>query len=542
MNWSDLSLSHKLRIPLILVGALLVILSAFEVYTIRSAAATSSLIEGVYTPALDKTLNADRDLYQAQVAERTIALGETSDDLYKQHSENLQQVEDRLTVVTQINVDEGTRMKAQQFLAAFREWRPKSEKLVSDVKSGRINTSAATASSMGALNDEFEAMREILDQVGENLSNGAAELYVKSVAMHESANSSLLLMAGISFVIIIATVIMLPPLIMLPLKRMTIALDHLARGEGDLTYRLPVEGKDEIGTTAKSFNQFLDSMQGLVSDIQSVTKEVSATSERVESGAHQSQQTTSHFVGELERVTHANNEMELAIDEVSRSTTEVADDARSAEEHLREISGQFKNSVTEIAALAGSVSNSAAVIRELEQETTGIVSLLDVIKGIAEQTNLLALNAAIEAARAGEQGRGFAVVADEVRNLAGKTQQATEDINDMIARLQNGVQRAVDTMQGGEETADRSVSSAKASEASIQEISSALVRIKDRSLQVAAAIEEQTSVINDINQNLNEARHLSQENQNVTRSLVDSVSAMNQSTIKMSRSVANFQV
>ena len=277
----------------------------------------------------------------------------------------------------------------------------------------------------------------------------------------------------------------------------------------------------------------------MVTNVQTVSTQVRGTTEQLEQGAQKSQETTAQFVAELEH-DYANREMEQ-VGEVSQSSTRVAEEATNAEKHVREIAEQFRSAVTDIAALA-SVSESAGVIRELEQETTGIASLLDVIKGIAEQTNLLALNAAIEAARAGEQGRGFAVVADEVRSLASKTQQATEDINSMIDKLQSGVNRAVNSMQGGEETAERSVETARASESNIGEVSGSLVRIKDQVLQVASAIEEQTSVINNINQNLAEARNMSQENQASTRQLVDSVNVLEQNTSDMRKSVSNFKV
>ena len=542
MNWKDLSLDLKLRIPLAVIGVLLVVLSFMQLNTLSNVTENSHLIDGTYTPALDKVLNADRDLYQAQIAERTLALGVKSAALADSHKENLDQVYERLSAVIAMNVDEQTRVQAKAFLAAFTKWRPKSESLVRDVMSGKLSTSQAQALSMGSLDKEFEGTRDILDKVGENLSATAETLFEEGVALSSEARISLLTLTGMSVAIIIAVIILLPPLLIKPIQRTTRALQSLAQGEGDLTRRLPVESNDEIGKMARTFNQFLEGMQSLVGNVQTVAGQVRSTTERLEQGAQRSQHTTSKFVAELEHVTHANREMEQAIGEVSQSSTRVAEEASNAEQHVREIADQFRSAVTDIAALASSVSESAVVIRELEQETTGIASLLDVIKGIAEQTNLLALNAAIEAARAGEQGRGFAVVADEVRSLASKTQQATEDINSMIDKLQSGVNRAVNSMQGGEETAERSVQAARSSETNIGEVSGALVRIKDQVMQVASAIEEQTSVINNINQNLTEARQMSQENENSTRQLVDSVGMLELNSADMRASVSNFKV
>jgi len=542
MNWSDLSLTHKLRVPLLLVGGLLIALTALQITSLHKATNASNQIEGVYTPALDKALNADRDLYQARIAERTLAYGKQDAGLIESHSENLDQVDERLSAVQNMAVGAETRQLAGEFLAAFRQWRPKSEALVSGVTRGTLSVPAAIELTNGRLDSEFDAMRDLLDQVGETLSQSAATLHADNKAESASALRNLLIMTGLTAGILIAVIAFLPPVILGPIKRITNALDFLARGEGDLTRRLPVDGRDEIGKMASSFNAFLTGMQQLVSDIQTVTQDVSQTSDQLMRGADKSQQNTQQFVSELERVTHANREMEQAIDEISRSTTEVAEDAKNADGRVSDIAAQFRQAVGDIAALSNSVSDSAQVIRELEQETTGIVSLLEVIQGIAEQTNLLALNAAIEAARAGEQGRGFAVVADEVRTLAGKTQQATEDINNMIDKLQSGVQRAVSSMQGGEETAGRSVEAARESESHISEVSGALVRIKDRVLQVAAAIEEQTSVINDINQNLNEARTVSQRNEDSTRELVASATKLEHNATRMQTNVANFRV
>lgn len=188
------------------------------------------------------------------------------------------------------------------------------------------------------------------------------------------------------------------------------------------------------------------------------------------------------------------------------------------------------------------MNHSGQVIEELVEETTKIASVLDVIKGIAEQTNLLALNAAIEAARAGEQGRGFAVVADEVRTLASKTQQSTGDINNMIENLRAGVNKAVESMRGGQEKANSTVEYAKASEESIQDISVSLTSITDSIHQVASAIEEQTSVIDEINTNLSGVKDLSDSGMESAKNIGSSVEGLNQQASNLSNQTSSFKV
>ena len=160
------------------------------------------------------------------------------------------------------------------------------------------------------------------------------------------------------------------------------------------------------------------------------------------------------------------------------------------------------DTVQSVSQLAKEIEHGANVVNSLQGDVGNIVTVLDVIRGIAEQTNLLALNAAIEAARAGEQGRGFAVVADEVRTLASRTQESTQEIQDMIERLQTGASEAVKVMEGGKESGDLTVGKANAAEGSLDEITSAISTISDMTTQIASAIEEQSAVSEDINRNL----------------------------------------
>jgi len=236
-----------------------------------------------------------------------------------------------------------------------------------------------------------------------------------------------------------------------PIKRTVNAMNDIAEGEGDLTMRLDENGKDEIAMLAIAFNQFAEKVRKTVSQVAGSTAQLASAAEELDTITRETTEGVLQQQNETEQVATAMNEMTATVQEVARHAGEAAAFAQSANQES--VSG--KNIVSEttsvINKLAAEIEQSANVINELESDSENIGSVLDVIKGIAEQTNLLALNAAIEAARAGEQGRGFAVVADEVRTLASRTQQSTEEIHNMIERLQRNSRQAVEVMQASKE-------------------------------------------------------------------------------------------
>lgn len=540
MNWSNLSLAHKLRLPIALVGFILLALSIVQISALNTISNDSDHIENTYMPAINLTLNADRDLYQAQIAERSIALGIHTKNFIDMHSANLNQVQDRINKVRGLDIPVEIQQQADKFLAAYSAWRPKSEKLVAQTTNGQLSQSDATEMSTNALDKEFESMRDQLDALGEMIAAAAESLHADNMAVKDSSLSVILTLVVIAIGVTLFIAVVVPKLIIRPINNLTRVLESLADGRGDLTARLPTTGDDEVGRMAKSFNRFLDRMQTLVRNIQLIVEDVRASSAELKSGADESQALSKQYAESMDMVANANREMAEAIEEVARTTVEVSEEAKDSDTTAKAVANQFRSAVTDIMALAGSVNDASIVIKDLEKETVNIASVLDVIKGIAEQTNLLALNAAIEAARAGEQGRGFAVVADEVRTLAGKTQKSTGDINTMIDKLQSGVDRAVNSMKGGEEKAEGTVTSARESEEQVKQISASLIRITDRILRVASAIEEQTSVINEINGNLSNARDLSKTGQASAEKITVSVGILNKRAEDINSQISNY--
>jgi methyl-accepting chemotaxis protein len=542
MKWSDLSLSKKLMVPIALVGALLLLLSVSQITTMERLSQEFAHINEQYIPSIDLVLNADRDLYQAQMAERSIALGMPVADYQSMHDSNLSQVKRRVVSILDADVSAEAHSLASKFLKEFEVWSPKSKKLVSDIDMGSLDINSAGLKSTGVLDKEFESMRDTLDALGELLAQEAKTLQENAKDIKQEAVTKSLILVAIALLITLSVAIYFPRLIVGPITELTAVLNQLASGKGDLTKRMPRMGEDEIGKLAFSFNRFMSGMRTLIENIQGVAKEVHDASETLKSGAMKSESISQGYASSMELVSTANHEMGLAIQEVSKNTQQVSEEARLSNDISIQVSSEFKKAMTEIQELAENVNNSGQVIEELVEETTNIASVLDVIKGIAEQTNLLALNAAIEAARAGEQGRGFAVVADEVRTLASKTQQSTGDINNMIENLRGGVNKAVESMKQGQEKANRTVEYAQTSENSIQQISTSLTSITDRIHQVASAIEEQTSVIDEINENLNGVKDLSDSGMDSAKEIGQSVEGLNQQASNLNNQTSSFKV
>ncbi len=313
-----------------------------------------------------------------------------------------------------------------------------------------------------------------------------------------------------------------------PLETVVDALNDIANGEGDLTRRLTSRGDDEVGRLSRAFNQFVEQVQTVVAQVGSTSQHVFDVSERLKNSSGQFIEQMQGHRRETEQVVTAVTEMSSTAQEVASSAANAATATSAASHEAADARSVVAIAARSINELVGEVDQASRVISQLEQETSKIGSVVEVIRGIAEQTNLLALNAAIEAARAGEQGRGFAVVADEVRSLAGRTQQSTLEINSMLQRLQSGVAEAVQVMETSQERSQHTVQETGKISHSLDGVVTAVDTINDMNLQIATAAEEQNAVSEEINRNLVAIQHiveqlaLAAENSEVsTRDLAD---------------------
>lgn len=304
---------------------------------------------------------------------------------------------------------------------------------------------------------------------------------------------------------------LLIPVLMSPLTTMGRAMRDIAEGEGDLTRRLTVQNQDEFGELATSFNRFVERIHASISEVSSATRLVHDLSEKVVSASNAS-------ISGSEEQSMRTNSVAAAINELGAATQEIARNAADASQHASGASEQahggrevVEEAISAMTALSQRISESCAQIETLNASTDEIGKILDVIKGISQQTNLLALNAAIEAARAGEAGRGFAVVADEVRNLAHRTQESAEEIHRMITSLQVGSREAVHTMNTSQVSSEQTVQVANQAGERLASVTQRIGEIDGMNQSVATATEEQTAVVESLNLDITQINALNQQ-------------------------------
>ena len=348
----------------------------------------------------------------------------------------------------------------------------------------------------------FNPLRRKLDE----LLAREAELVVEArAAVQEQVRKTYLGGIAAGSLAIIAILLLNIGTITLVLRRINLTghmVSNMAHGDGDLTQRLEIRGNDEVTKMSLGINQFISKVHQLVQDVSSSTNSVAAAAERLAQVTAQSNNAIARQHQESEQVATAMHEMTATVQDVARSAISASEAAASAERETmtgNEVVATTQQNITDLVAEVEKVSSQMEVVRE---DSSQIYTILEVIRGIAEQTNLLALNAAIEAARAGEQGRGFAVVADEVRNLAQRTQGSTQEIDEMIERLQTSVDGASASIQLGRDKAEDSMAAVGQAKTALQNIAEQVSMINDMNASIASAAEQQSAVAEEIDRNV----------------------------------------
>jgi len=495
-------------------------------------------VKDIYFPILESTdaslVNLDKikEALNSAVASGEIEILQTSDVLAEKVRSSFGKIK---------KIDTTVQSDVQKMQGLFENYYKAAKKLTKGMIEGSLAGDKIQSS--------VKTMGKALKSFQGALSSFRATSYARFTATLAEANHAAesALITGVVITIIVMLIVgsiayFISNLISHNILNVVDSLQDMAKGNGDLTKRLTTKSTDEIGALVESFNQFVEKLQHIISEVYGSTTQLAAAAEEMSAITVASTENVSKQQQETEQVATAMNEMTATVMEVSRNAEQAAESTSEADTQAQEGRQIVNDTVESINLLANEVDSAANVIQELEQNSDSIGSVLEVIRGIAEQTNLLALNAAIEAARAGEQGRGFAVVADEVRSLASRTQQSTQEIQSMIERLQSGAQRAVEVMGTSRTRAQSSVEKSQKAGDSLTVITEAMSNITAMNTQIAEASKQQSEVAEEINQNIVNISTIAEESANSTSELSQSNIALAELSSNLQSLVGQFKV
>ncbi|AYG05933.1 methyl-accepting chemotaxis protein [Pseudomonas fluorescens] len=352
-----------------------------------------------------------------------------------------------------------------------------------------------------------EAVNAVLTRLLDINNSMANDSNQKAAEQYDSAFELVVALLVLATALTMLFAWLLTRSITLPIAQALDAAEKIA--EGNLTQPIKVDGDDEAGRLLRAMNKMQEKLRDTLQRISGSATQLASAAEELNAVTDESARGLTQQNNEIEQAATAVNEMTSAVEEVARNAVSTSEASKNATASAGDGRDLVQETVSAIERMSGDVQGTATLIGALAEESRDIGKVLDVIRGLADQTNLLALNAAIEAARAGEAGRGFAVVADEVRALAHRTQQSTSEIERMIGSIQAGTEQAVDSMRNSTERAESTLNIAKGAGMSLDTINSAIIEINERNLVIASAAEEQAQVAREVDRNLVNIRDLS---------------------------------
>lgn len=542
--YQRIGLRWKLTLPLIFLVALVLYMGLHAISTSKILGANATTIAKVDLPEIQLLIQADRDLYQSLTAERALLQLDSSkhQELINEQSENAQQAYDRVYQSLDLS-QSSTAQERDEFTRRYNAWKSQAAEVINAARLGdELSIASAREKSFSSAANAFEHLRNYIDELQEKRLVEIDAFSVQIESDLETSSTKLLILVVLATLVCGLATYFLPALVAEQVRQISDRIQNIAEGDGDLRVRLPVNTNDELGELATNVNRFIEKLQRIISDVLTNAGDVSKAAESLLVVSTNGQRAADEQCEAITMVVTAVNELTMAIQEVARNTSSTAQNTREATEITDVGQDRIHLAVEHVKGLATRIAETAEFMARLENEAKNVTSVVDVIRGVAEQTNLLALNAAIEAARAGEQGRGFAVVADEVRTLASRTQQSTADIHGMLSQLQQGVQRAVDAMGSSSAMTSDAVASATEAGQSLTGIGSAVKQISEMTLQIATAAEEQSSVTAEIDKNLVQINSLAMNNAEGASQTAEQSQHLNQLSTQLRQMLTQFKV